>query len=150
MIEMQAAIGRLQLSKLPEWVDARRRNAAILTRRFSGIAALRLTIPPPEIFHSYYKYYAFVRPDRLKAGWDRDRIMNAITAQSVPCFSGSCSEIYQEKAFTDSDFPQPERLPTAKELGETSLMFLVHPTLTENDMNNMADTAAKVLTEASL
>jgi len=150
MIELQAAIGRVQLRKLPEWIETRRRNAAILTKRLSGIAAVRQTLPPPEIFHSYYKYYVFVRPERLKAGWDRDRIMNAITAQNVPCFSGSCSEIYRERAFTDSDFPQRERLSVAQELGETSLMFLVHPTLSEQDMNHVADAAGRVLAEASL
>jgi dTDP-4-amino-4,6-dideoxygalactose transaminase len=150
MIELQAAIGRVQLRKLPDWIDLRRRNAAILTKRLSGIAALRMTLPPPETYHSYYKYYVFVRPERLKAGWNRDRIMNAITAQNVPCFSGSCSEIYRERAFTDSHFPQSERLSVAKELGETSLMFLVHPTLSERDMHHMADAAEKVLAEAGL
>jgi dTDP-4-amino-4,6-dideoxygalactose transaminase len=150
MIELQAAIGRIQLRKLPGWVELRRRNAAILSRRLSGFEALRLPVPPAEVFHSYYKYYAFVRPEKLKAGWDRDRIMNAIAAQNVPCFSGSCSEIYREKAFTDSPFPRSERLPVAWELGETSLMFLVHPTLSEKDMTDVADAAEKVLAEASL
>lgn len=131
MIELQAGIGRIQLRKLPEWIETRRRNAAILTKRFAGIAAVRLTLPPAEIFHSYYKYYVFVRPELLKAGWDGDRIMNTITAQNVPCFSGSCGEIYQERAFTGSSFPQKERLAVARELGETSLMFLVHPALSE-------------------
>ena len=150
MTELQAAIGRVQLRKLTEWVELRRRNAEILTRRLSGFAALRLTLPPTDFFHSYYKYYVFVRPDKLKPGWDRDRIMNTITAQNVPCFSGSCSEIYQEKAFTDSPFSCAERLPVANELGKTSLMFLVHPTLSEKDMENMADAAEKILEQASL
>jgi dTDP-4-amino-4,6-dideoxygalactose transaminase len=149
LTEMQAAIGRVQLRKLEKWVEIRRRNAAILTERFSKLEALRLTIPPPEIFHSYYKYYAFVRPERLKAGWDRDRIMNKIVAEGIPCFSGSCSEIYLEKAFTDSDFRQKERLPVARELGETSLMFLVHPTLSEEGMHVTADAVERALAEAT-
>ena len=150
MIEMQAAIGRIQLKKLPEWIDTRRRNAAILTKRFSGFTSLRIPVPPPHIYHSYYKYYVFVRPEQLKSGWNRDRIMNSIVARGVPCFSGSCSEIYLEKAFTDSPFPQKDRLPIAQKLGETSLMFLVHPTLSEKDMLTVADTAAEVLMEASI
>jgi len=150
MIEMQAAIGRIQLKKLPEWIDIRRRNAAILTKRFSGFTSLRLPFPPPEIYHSYYKYYLFIRPERLKAGWNRDRIMNSIVAKGAPCFSGSCSEIYLEKAFTDADIHQGDRLPIARELGETSLMFLVHPTLSEKDMLTAADIAEEVLAEASL
>lgn len=150
MTEMQAAIGRVQLRKLPEWVEKRRRNAAVLTERFSGLAALRVTRPTPEIYHSYYKYYVFVRPERLKPGWDRDRIMNEIVCRGIPCFSGSCSEIYLEKAFERNGLRPTERLPVARELGEMSLMFLVHPTLTTSDMMVAADVVEKVMMEASL
>ena len=150
MIEMQAAIGRIQLKKLPEWIEIRRRNAEILTKRFAGFPALRITVPPPEIFHSYYKYYVFVRPENLKAGWDRDKIMNCIMAKGTPCFSGSCSEMYLEKAFINADIRRRDRLPIAHKLGETSLMFLVHPTLSEKAMSAVADAVEGVLAEASL
>jgi dTDP-4-amino-4,6-dideoxygalactose transaminase len=150
MTEMQAAIGRVQLGKLEKWVHIRRRNANILTERFSKLGALRLTVPPPDVFHSYYKYYVFVRPERLKPGWDRDRIMNTLSAEGVPCFSGSCSEIYMEKAFEGNGLRPAERLPVAKELGETSLMFLVHPTLTEQDMKKITDGVEKIISEATI
>ncbi|WP_188741380.1 DegT/DnrJ/EryC1/StrS family aminotransferase, partial [Deinococcus wulumuqiensis] len=116
--------------------------------RLGKHAALRLTVPGDDIHHSYYKYYVFVRPEQLAEGWDRDRIMNAVTAQGVPCFSGSCSEIYLEKAFTDAGYGPKDRLPVARELGETSLMFLVHPTLSEEDMHRMADAVDVVMSQA--
>lgn len=149
MTEMQAAIGRRQLRKLPEWVAARRRNAAILTEAFADLPGLRLTPPPANVRHAYYKYYAFVRPEQLKEGWDRDRIMNAVVAAGAPCFSGSCSEVYLEKAFDLPGMRPAERLPVARELGETSLMFLVHPTLTESDMRRVADIVGEVMKEAT-
>jgi dTDP-4-amino-4,6-dideoxygalactose transaminase len=149
MTEMQAAIGRRQLKKLSDWLATRRRNAAILTNDFSRIPAFRLTTPPDNVRHAYYKYYVFVRPERLKAGWDRDRIMNAVTAEGAPCFSGSCSEIYLEKAFDGVGRRSAQRLPVAKELGETSLMFLVHPTLTEKDMQSVAAAVKRVMANAS-
>ena len=149
LTEMQAAIGRRQLRKLPDWVDARRRNAAVLTAAFSGMPGLRVTLPPENVRHSYYKYYVFVRPELLKPGWDRDRIMNEVTALGAPCFSGSCSEVYLEKAFDGNGLRPAARLPVAKELGETSLMFLVHPTLTENDMKRVAAIVAAVMAEAT-
>lgn len=149
LTEMQSAIGRVQLRKLEKWVEIRRRHASILTERFSKLKAIRLTIPPPEIFHSYYKYYAFIRPERLRPGWNRNRIMNRIIKEGVLCFSGACAEIYLEKAFTGSDLKQKNRLPVARELGETSLMFLVHPTLSEEDMHVTANVVEKVMTEAS-
>lgn len=150
MLEVQAAIGRIQLRKLPKWIEQRRANAAILTQAFSSIPALRVTRVPDELYHSYYKYYVFVKQKQLKADWSRDRIMTEITASGVPCFSGSCSEIYLEKAFTNAGLAPAQRLPVAKALGETSLMFLVHPTLSSADMQFVANTVTEVLRCASL
>jgi dTDP-4-amino-4,6-dideoxygalactose transaminase len=147
LTEMQSAIGRAQLRKLPEWARRRRENAAVLTEGFSRIPSLRVTIPPPEVGHAYYKYYVFIRPERLRPGWDRDRIMDAVNAEGVPCFSGSCSEIYLEKAF---DGMRPaERLPVAWVLGDTSLMFLVHPTLGCKEMEDTCRAVERVMSEAS-
>jgi dTDP-4-amino-4,6-dideoxygalactose transaminase len=148
MTEMQAAIGRRQLQKLPDWLAARRRNAAILTEGFSRISALRVTTTRENVQHAYYKYYVFVRPEHLKAGWDRERIMSAVTAEGVPCFSGICSEIYLEKAFDGNGLHPVERLPVARNLGETSLMFLVHPTLMEKDMETVVGAVQKVMAKA--
>jgi dTDP-4-amino-4,6-dideoxygalactose transaminase len=149
MTEIQAAIGRIQLRKLPEWVRMRRRNARRLSECFAAIPALRVTIPPSHIEHAYYKYYVFVRPEALASGWNRNRIMNEITAQGVTCQSGSCSEIYLEKAFENKRLQPSRRLLVAKKLGETSLMFLVHPTLTESDMSRAVDVVQGVLRRAA-
>ncbi len=148
MTEMQAAIGRLQLRKLPQWLALRRRNAAILTDGFSRIPGVHLTISPPEIEHAYYKYYAFVEPEALKSDWSRDRIMTTLMDEGIPCGSGSCSEIYLEKAFDGNGLRPAERLPVARKLGETSLMFLVHPTLTVDDMEVVVRAVEKVMREA--
>lgn len=149
MTEMQAAIGRLQLAKLPQWMAARRRNAARLDEGFGAIPALRLTIPPADIGHAYYKYYAFVDLGALGPEWDITRIIEAINAEGVPCYSGSCSEIYLERAFKDRGWGPPERLPGAKSLGESSLMFLVHPTLGGAEMEDTVSAVGKVMKAAS-
>lgn len=146
LTEMQSALGRAQLRKLTAWTRIRQDNAAILTEAFSRIPAFRVTIPPQEIGHAYYKYYVFVRNELLDEGWSRDRIMAAINAEGIPCFSGSCGEIYLEKAF-DGLRPK-ERLPIAQELGETSLMFLVHPTLDAADMEDSCRAVEKVMKQA--
>jgi dTDP-4-amino-4,6-dideoxygalactose transaminase len=145
---MQSALGRVLLRKLPQMVEKRRRLAAILTERFSAMPALRVTIPPPEIRHSYYKYYVFLRLEHLRGDWTRQRIIDAINAEGIPCFSGSCSEIYLEKAFPESMRPK-RRLPVAKQLGESTLMFLVHSTLAESDMHDAANAVEKVLAAAT-
>lgn len=146
--EMQSAMGRVLFRHLPQMVERRRRHAAILTQRFSELSALRVTRAPAGISHSYYKYYVFLRPERLRAGWTRDRLIEAVRAEGIPCFSGSCSEIYLEKAFPPQMRP-PRRLPVAKELGETSMMFLVHPTLSDTDLGDTAHAVEKVLGHAT-
>ena len=148
MTEVQAAIGRVVLRKLPGWLTTRRKYAAMLTNCFSSLPGLRVTLPPEDVEHSYYKYYVFVEPSKLKPGWDRDRIANAVSAEGIPCFSGSCSEIYLEKAFP-ADWRPPARLPIARELGETSLMFLVHPTLTDDDILATCRAVKRVMMAAS-
>ena len=148
MTEMQAAIGRVQLRKMPEWTAIRQRNAAILTEGFAKIPALRVLGVPAEFGHAYYKYYAFVRFEKLREGWGRDRVMNAITAEGIPCFSGSCSEIYLEKAFVKAGIGPRKRLPVARESGETSLMFWVHPTLGVDEMRDTCRVVEKVMRKA--
>jgi hypothetical protein len=150
MLEMQAAIGRAQLrDSLSPWVERRRQNAAVLTRCFRRWPALRCTEPPDHVYHAYYKYYAFVRPEWLKSGWNRDRIIAAFEAEGIPGLSGSCSEVYLEKAFDQATWRPQQRLPVARALGETSLMFLVHPTLTAEELADTCRVVEKVLVAAS-
>lgn len=148
LTEMQAEIGRIQLRRMPEWHAARTRNAETLQKAWAGIEALRIPQVPEHIEHAWYKFYAFVRPDSLKSGWDRDRIMNEVTARGVPCYSGSCPEIYLEKAFESRGLAPASRLPVARELGETSLMFLVHPTLSEDDIEKTCAVVKEVMAKA--
>jgi len=149
MTEMQAAIGRVALRKLPRWLEVRRRNAGIYTRRFSGLSALHLPKVPSGFNHACYRYYFYVVPERLKSGWDRDRIMREVNALGRPCFSGTCCEIYLEKAFVKAGLQPDERLPNARFLTENSLMLPVHPALNSEDVEDIADTVACVVERAT-
>jgi dTDP-4-amino-4,6-dideoxygalactose transaminase len=145
--EVQSAVGRLQLRKLPGWVARRRDHAAKLTSCLAEQAGLRITTPPKHINHSYYKYYAFICPEDFRSSWNRDRVLAEIVAQGIPCFSGSCSEIYLENAFP-AEWRRANRLPVARELGENALMFLVHPTLTDDDVARTCSVVRQVMREA--
>ncbi|MDD4268335.1 MAG: DegT/DnrJ/EryC1/StrS aminotransferase family protein [Pirellulales bacterium] len=149
MTEIQGAIGRVMLRRLPGWVERRRQLAARLESRLAAIPSLRLATPPAHVEHAYYRYYAYVRPQMLKAGWSRDRIVQAIVAEGIPCGSGVCPEIYREEAFAHGESCPKNRLPVARELGETSLAFHVHPTLSRSDIDDTARAAAKVLRAAT-
>jgi dTDP-4-amino-4,6-dideoxygalactose transaminase len=161
MLEMQAVIGRIQLRRMADWAAARKRNAEVIWSACREFAALRV----PQIKcascpgtcqsdganceHAHYKCYVYVQPERLASGWSRDRIVDAINAQSVPCYQGSCSEVYLEKAFDDTGWRPTARLSAAKALGETSLMFLVHPTLKEEEIAKTCLAIRMVMNQAN-
>jgi dTDP-4-amino-4,6-dideoxygalactose transaminase len=148
MTEMQAAIGRLQLRNLPQSIKSRTENASLLREGLIGTPGLRIPSAPDHIQHAYYKFYVFVELQALRAGWSRDRIMAEVGAKGVPCFSGSCSEVYLEKAFDPPGYRPANRLPVARELGDSSLMFLVHPTLGAEQMEFTKDAVTYVMREA--
>jgi len=148
LTELQSAIGRIQLKRLPEWNAVRTRNALLLAGALSDMPAVRVPLPPAHLTHAWYKFYAFVQPEALADGWSRDRILLEVSALGYPAFSGSCSEIYLERCFQDAGLFPTERLPVARKLGETSLMFLVHPTITLEQMAGYAEAVQSVVQRA--
>jgi dTDP-4-amino-4,6-dideoxygalactose transaminase len=148
MTEMQAVIGRIQLQRMPGWTSKRQSNARAIDKAAKLSPLVRIVIVPDDIEHAEYKHYIFVRPEYLKDGWSRDRIIDEVIANGVPCFQGSCSEVYLEKAFDDTGWRPEKRLANAVELGETSLMFLVHPTLTQQEISKTCDVLTRVLKDA--
>lgn len=147
--EMQSAIGRLQLRKLPQWLATRRDNAGLLSHGLAGIPGLRLALPPAHSEHAYYKYYVFIRPELLRPGWNMPRLLDALGAEGIPCGVGACSEIYREQAFVDAGLGPDRPLPVASRLADLSLMFMLHPGLSGEDMRDTCAAVAKVMRAAT-
>ncbi|WP_282064776.1 DegT/DnrJ/EryC1/StrS family aminotransferase [Vibrio rotiferianus] len=148
MTELQAVIGRIQLARMPAWTAQRQANAEKIDEAVADLSVVRRVEVPEYIEHAEYKHYLFVEPENLADGWTRDRIVEAIVERGVPAYQGSCSEVYLEKAFDNTPWRPNKRLENAVRLGETSLMFLVHPTLTEQEMLKTIDVLRQVLSEA--
>ncbi len=163
MLEMQAVIGRIQLKRMKSWMEARARNANSILDTCKKFLSLRVPTfkcgscggacsnsgSSQGCIHANYKCYVYVRPENLNSGWSRDRIIEEVNTLGVPCYQGSCSEVYLEKAFDNTGWRPKERLPVAKELGETSIMFLVHPTLTQDEIHKTCEVIEQVMTRAS-
>ncbi|WP_180101095.1 DegT/DnrJ/EryC1/StrS aminotransferase family protein [Acinetobacter sp. YH12151] len=145
MMEMQGVIGRLQLKKMPEWTAKRLANMEKIYAAFADSPYFSIHRPSDDYVHAAYKCYVQVNIDALPEGWSRDRIMQEIGAQNVPCFSGSCSEVYLEHAFDDTPWRPAQRLQNAQQLGETSLMFLVHPTLSDESIHKTVTAIQQVI-----
>ncbi|EHU4934654.1 DegT/DnrJ/EryC1/StrS aminotransferase family protein [Vibrio vulnificus] len=150
MTELQGVLGRIQLQRMAEWTAKRQHNGQLIDQAVADLPLVRRVEVADYIEHAEYKHYLFVNPEQLKQGWSRDRIVEEINAAGVPAYQGSCSEIYLEKAFDNTPWRPTERLPNAVQLGETSLMFLVHPTLTAAEMEKTTAVVRDVLLSASL
>jgi dTDP-4-amino-4,6-dideoxygalactose transaminase len=149
MLEMQAVLGLIQLGRMPAWTRRRGEIAGRIAETCRKHEALRVPGVPDTTHHAWYRFYAFVEPGRLAPGWDRDRIVSAISEIGVPCLHGSASEVYLEHAFDGTGWRPLQRLPAARELGETSLCFLTHPTLTDEEVQMTCDAIDTVMAEAS-
>lgn len=163
MMEMQAAIGRLQLRRMSEWTARRNLHARVLFDALEPFADGNGAVRLPRFAcsgctgctgndgctHAQYKFYFYVQADRLRPDWSRQRVIDEISARGVPCFVGSCSEVYLERAFDDTPWRPAERLPVARELGEESVMMLVHPTLTDEQIAHAAAVVKEVIAKAS-
>jgi dTDP-4-amino-4,6-dideoxygalactose transaminase len=150
MMAIQAVIGSRQLQLLPEWREIRTRNAMAIRDALGELDALRTPVPDNNMRHAYYRFYAFVRPEYLRPGYSRDRIVAEVNAAGVACFSGSCSEVYLEKCFVDNGLAPKERLPVARELGETSIALLVDPTIDVERARRNGEALRDVVTQATI
>jgi dTDP-4-amino-4,6-dideoxygalactose transaminase len=150
MLEVQSAIGRIQLRRMNQWTERRTKIANRLRDVLGDFwGAVRAPIPSSDLVHAFYRQYAYVRPDGLREGWDRDRIVKECMENGAPVFQGSCSEVYLEKAFDNTCWRPSQRLPVARELGDTSLMFLTHPTIEDSELDQYCQTIRKVLSSAA-
>jgi len=149
MTEIQGVIGQIQLKRMQNWHEKRLENANQIWDVAKQLTALHVPNIPEDIEHAAYKCYVFVKQSELKNGWDRDRIINEILALGVPCYSGSCSEVYLEKAFNNTGWRPEKSLANAQQLGLDSLMFLVHPTLTEAEITKTCKVLTQVITSAT-
>ncbi len=149
LTEMQSAIGRIQLTRMQEWTKLRGQNAAKLVHVCREFECIRIPEIPVDIKHANYKFYVFVKPEKLNIGWSRDKVIEALNERGVPVMQGTCSEVYLEKAFNNTDFRPDKSLPVAKELGETSMMFQVHPSITSEQMKKVCECLKSVLGLAS-
>lgn len=147
MTEMQAAIGRIQLRLLPEWVAKRRAHALLFAMHLKDTPGLSIPLPAPDVQSSFYRLYACIGLEQLAAGWNQDRIVGEINREGVPCFHGSCSEIGREQAFVRRGW-ESGNLPGAERAGRASLALLVHPTLSKDDVIAMARVIDRVMRRA--
>jgi hypothetical protein len=128
MLPIQAGIGIHALDELETWHNHRQEIANIYNNELSNIKGIRITIPPSNVIHAYYKYYFFIIEDMFKIS--RDEIIDLINKEGIFCQVGSCSEIYNEKSL--HEFKPSYPLKNAQELFKTSILLKCDPCVERN------------------
>jgi dTDP-4-amino-4,6-dideoxygalactose transaminase len=149
LTEMQSTIGRIQTSRMPQWHNTRVIYANKILNACKAFNFIHVPEIPSHIEHAFYKCYVFIKPEELPKNFSRDVIIDAFNEKNIPCYSGSCSEVYLEKAFEGQPYKPNKPLKNAKQLGETSLMFLVHPTLSENEVELTCQAINEIFTKVA-
>jgi len=148
LTELQAAIGLVQLSKLPTWTAARTAIAQQLSEWLGIYRSVHITPLPTGYEHAYYRFEFRVNPEDLQEGWNRDRLMTALMCEGIPCLVGACPEIYLEGAYAKS-LREFKRLPNAAYLRDVSLALLVAPTFDPAFLNDCRVAIDKVFQAAT-
>ena len=79
LTEMQSAIGRFQLSRLPHWSALRSRNANLLIE-IARLQCYQISEPPSTVKHAWYKLHGYIDLTALSSDWSRERILSELSA----------------------------------------------------------------------
>ena len=133
MTDIHAAIGRVQLEKLPAWTKTRQENAAYLDANLKGVVTPYLA---PGTMHSYHQYTF-----RIPGGSSekRDAFMAGITERGVGCGVYYPTPIHRLPSFKmDLSLPQTDLV--VKEC----VSLPVHPSLSQADLDTIVSVVNEV------
>lgn len=123
MTDVHAAIGRVQLTKLPGWTADRQRNAAFLTANLRGVVT---PFVAPGASHVYHQYTVRV------PGHDRDRFVAELADRGVGSGVYYPTPVHALPSF-GLDLDLPETAAAAAEV----ISLPVHPALSAQDLETV-------------
>lgn len=126
MTSMSAALGVVQLARLPAFIDQRRRNAASLTRALSPVDGVVTPVEPDNVDHAYHQYTIRVA--------DRDGLARHLAAAGIGSGIYYPTCIHEQPAYTGSDCQAPIAERTAREV----ISLPVHPGINAADIDRVA------------
>ncbi len=164
MTEFQAALLRVQLTRLDEQNRNRQANAAYLSQRLDAIAGLSPLVQDPRTtLHGFHLY--ILRYDEKLTGLPRARFLEALAAEGIPVSGGYPFPLYEnpmflEKRFINGAFPLDtayhdnmdyasfaERCPVAEHACRSEAVWMTQNLFlgTQQDMDDIADAIEKVI-----
>ena len=127
MTSIAAAIGRVQLEKLPKYTEARRKNAALLTDELADVPSIEVPVEPSDRYHVYHQYT--VRSD------DRETLRSRLDAAEIGNAVYYPTPIHRQPAYEHV----ARTIPEAERASEEVLSLPVHPALSESEVHHVAE-----------
>jgi perosamine synthetase len=136
MSDITAALGIAQLKKIDKVIEMRRKNAERLSTRLSGIAGIEVPHSPDSFFHIYQMYAI-----RVKDGQEKRDALLAYLSQK-----GIMTKVYFHPVhftrFYQDNLGYKCNLPVTERISQQVLTLPMYPSLTEDEMNYIADEVA--------
>ena len=158
MTEMQAAIGRTQLKNLDNQLKIRNAIANLYLNDLKDYYQKYHLLQKPDFkcqtcpfkqnekkcnkcLHAFYRLNLFTNKNKIK----QIKLIEQFNKNKINCSVGSCPEIYREKIFKKLKLYLKQRLPNAKLLGESSIMFPIDPGRSKVKVKTEINSIKKIL-----
>ena len=133
LTEMQSAIGLLQISKLDVNIIKRNNICNFIINSFKDFNFIKFQKVPDKYLHSYYKLYFYIDFKLFKKNIKGNDLLYEFQNKKLKINSGSCPEIYLEKAFINYK-NRKNRFNNAKLLGLNSFAISIHHKMIKKDL----------------
>jgi dTDP-4-amino-4,6-dideoxygalactose transaminase len=145
MTDVQAAIGREQLSRLPEIIEKRRHLASTYTERLSRIPGLE---PPVEPYWARSNWQSYCV--RLPETADQRRVMQALLDRGISTRRGVMN-IHLERAYADpASFRRTSGLKHSVTAQNEAIILPLYAQMTEDELGRVVDALEDVLAHHSV
>jgi perosamine synthetase len=144
MPEIEAAIGRVQLKKLPSFLEARAKNATALTNGLrEKVTSIELPVVEEWAKHSWYLYTTRIANDRSPI--TRNDLMKKLAENGVTAAAYYESPIHLSPFYVRTFRYKRGSFPESERAADEVLSLPCHPGVTEEDVDKIIDVLASLL-----
>ena len=136
MTDIQAAVGREQLKRLPEIVERRRAIVARYAELLGGVSGLQLPYEPPWARSNWQSYCV-----RLTGSHGQKDVMQKLLDRGVASRRGIMSA-HREKPYQRTE---PYRLPESEAATDRCLVLPLYPQMTDEEIEYVAGAVREAL-----
>jgi perosamine synthetase len=133
MTDLAAAIGRVQLRRLPRIAADRRANAAFYDAELAGVDGIATPYVPANASHAYHQYSILIDPTQTTNGADRNAVRAALAASGIGSGIYYPIPLHLHPLFASYGYGRGD-FPIAERVSEQILALPIHPLLDRDQL----------------